>query len=316
MMSRQCAARLSGTQDAQCRHMSQPRQIIPGQYYMLTRRCTQRQFLLRPDATTSNIFTYCLAVAAQRYEIDVLLAVAESNHHHTVIFDRHGRCPRFIEHFHKLFARCQNARFGRWENLWSSDEPSVTRLLSRDTVIAKLVYAASNPVKDLLVERATQWPGVNSYRELLSGKPMHAHRPRHFFRPDGAMPKAVTLRLAIPADLGTPAEVRAEVRAGVAAVEHERRAHRAATGARIVGRRQLQKESWRRSPSSREPRRGLRPRFAGPAAERIAALVDYRHFLAAYRVARTEWLGGNRPAFPAGTYWLARCAPIVAPPPS
>jgi len=31
---------------------------------MITRRCTQRQFLMRPDPVTNNAFIYCLAVAA------------------------------------------------------------------------------------------------------------------------------------------------------------------------------------------------------------------------------------------------------------
>jgi hypothetical protein len=38
-----------------------------------------------------------------------------------VIYDRFGRYPDFVEHFHKMFARSQNALRGRWENLWSSD---------------------------------------------------------------------------------------------------------------------------------------------------------------------------------------------------
>src|SRR5262245_60581159 len=114
--------------------MSTPRQVIPSQFYLLTRRCTQRQHLLRPDATTNGIFIYCLAEAAQRFDIDVLLTTAESNHAHTVFFDRHGRYPQFVEQFHKMFARCQNARWGRWENLWSSSPPCVTRLLDRETV--------------------------------------------------------------------------------------------------------------------------------------------------------------------------------------
>ena len=55
-----------------CEHgMTQPREVLPGQFYLLTRRCTQRQFLLRPDPDTNNAFTYCLAVAAQKYDIDV-----------------------------------------------------------------------------------------------------------------------------------------------------------------------------------------------------------------------------------------------------
>src|SRR5947209_2511408 len=127
--------------------MTEPREVLPGQFYLLTRRCTQRQFLLRPDPATNNAFTYCLAVAADKYNIDVLLTVAMSNHHHTVIFDRYGNEPAFKEHFHKLMSRSQNALRGRWENMWSSEPASTTRLIGRDTVIAKLIYTATNPIK-------------------------------------------------------------------------------------------------------------------------------------------------------------------------
>jgi putative transposase len=46
--------------------MPLPREVLPGRTYMITRRCTQRQFLLRPDSATNNAFMYCLAVATQR----------------------------------------------------------------------------------------------------------------------------------------------------------------------------------------------------------------------------------------------------------
>jgi hypothetical protein len=41
-----------------------PRQVLPRQFYLITRRCTQRQFLLRPDGPTNNAFLYCLIDAA------------------------------------------------------------------------------------------------------------------------------------------------------------------------------------------------------------------------------------------------------------
>jgi hypothetical protein len=297
--------------------MSRPRQIIPGQFYLLNRRCAQRQFLLRPDAETNNAFVYCLAEAAERFGIEVLLPMAEANHHHTVLFDRLGTIPQFTERFHKLFARCQNARLGRWENLWAAEECCITRLEDRATVIAKLVYAASNPVLDKLVERATQWPGINGYRELLAGTPLRARRPRHFFRKDGVMPAEVTLHLVIPPELGPADEVIAEAKAGVEAVERTMREERARTGARILGRHRILGLSWRDSPTSREPRRGLRPRFAGLSETRIAALLSFKEFLAAYRDARRTWLAGLSALFPAGTYWLARFAAVpVAPLPS
>jgi hypothetical protein len=39
---------------------------------MITRRCTQLQFLLRPDEETNNAYLYCLAVAAKRFRNEVL----------------------------------------------------------------------------------------------------------------------------------------------------------------------------------------------------------------------------------------------------
>jgi hypothetical protein len=50
----------------------------PGSIALITRRCTQRQFLLRPDRETNNAFTYCLIEAALRYGIEVLLPCAMS----------------------------------------------------------------------------------------------------------------------------------------------------------------------------------------------------------------------------------------------
>jgi hypothetical protein len=58
--------------------MTQPREVLSGQFYLLTRRCTQRQFLLRPDPETNNAFPYCLAVAAEKYKIGVLCSVCST----------------------------------------------------------------------------------------------------------------------------------------------------------------------------------------------------------------------------------------------
>ncbi len=94
---------------------------------------------MRPDRETNNAFIYCLAVAAQRYGIRVIFTVAASNHHHTGIEDPDGNYPAFLEHFRdKLFAKCQNALRGRWENFWSSEQTSVVRLADRgDDVVDK-----------------------------------------------------------------------------------------------------------------------------------------------------------------------------------
>ena len=140
----------------------------------------------------------------------MLFTVAMSNHHHTGIFDKEGNYPAFLEHFHKLFAKCQNALRGRWENFWSSEQTSVVRLVDPNDAIEKMTYALTNPVKDRLVERAHQWPGVTSLHAVLHNRPLTATRPKHFFRDEGPMPE--TVRLCLCASTGLQHLTAAELR--------------------------------------------------------------------------------------------------------
>jgi putative transposase len=287
--------------------MSLPRQVLPGHFYLITRRCTQRQFLLRPDRETNNAFTYCLAEAAQRYAISVLLPCAMSNHYHAVIFDPLGTYPQFIEHFNKMFARSQNALRGRWENFWSSEQACVVKLVNREAVLDKLVYTATNPVKDHLVDRVDHWPGVNGLQALLKGRSLRAVRPRHFFRATGPMPAETQLTLAIPPELGAAAEVLAELEQRVRAVEAQAAAERQRTGQRVCGRRAVLYQSWRGQPATHEPRRNLRPRIAARNQwARLEALLRNREFIIAYTEARKTWRADATVKFPPGTYWLRR----------
>ena len=283
--------------------MTLPRAIYPGSFLFMTRNCTQRQFLLRPDREANNAFIYCLAVAAQRYEMTVLDFTQMSNHLHDEVFDRHGNGPAFNEHFHKLLAKCLNVYRGRQENFFSSAQPSVVRLETVEAVIDKLVYTATNPVKDGLVARVRDWPGANGYEALQNGRALHATRPRFFFAEDGDMPEEVTLELSIPPELGDRDEILAEVRSRVEAVERDEARKRK----RVLGRYAVLRQSWRDSPTSRLPRRGLRPKFA---AKNLWALVEAvqrdRDFIREHRAARLALKAGKPIPFPYGTYGIHR----------
>ena len=272
---------------------------------MVTRSCTQQQFLLRPDPETNNAFIYCLAVAAQRHSVDVMDFIQMSNHLHDGIYDRYGNAPAFYEMFHKLLAKCMNALRGRWENFFSSEQVCVVRLETREDLINKLVYIATNPVKDGLVERVDDWPGASGYRALLSGTPLRAKRPKHFFAEGGTMPEEVTLHLTIPPELGDRDEILAEVRARVAAFEEQVARERAASGRKVLGRYAVLRQSWRDSPTSRKPRRGLRPTIAARNLwARLEAIARDREFAPAHRRARLALRAGTPIPFPHGTYWL------------
>ena len=294
--------------------MTAPRMILPDRFYMVTRRCTQRQFLLCPGPDANQIFQYCLLVSALRWDITVLLPCVLSNHHHTVIYDRHGHVIEFIQHFHSLLARSMNALRGRWENFFSTEEPCLVELVDRNDILDKLTYAATNPVKDGLVERVADWPGVNGLDALLSGRSVKVQRPEKFFRDDSAMPREVELTFHIPGGTRQIPDVAAflgELRDSVTRAEAEFARQRAEHGKRVLGRRCILRQSWRDSPTSHEPRRNLRPRVAARSTEsRIQALERNQIFIDAYRKARKLWLAGLEAMFPAGTFWLRRFAAV------
>lgn len=292
--------------------MTRPRPVFPGTFPFITRRATQRQFLLRPDEETNNAFVYCMAVAAERSELGIVLPQMMSNHYHLQADDPHGRHTEFREYFHTLLTKCLNAYRGRWENMWAVEEPCVVEVVDRAGLMDKLVYIATNPVKDGLVECVRHWPGPKFVEALLTGKPLRARRPRHFFRKDGNMPETVELELRLPANIEDPEGFLAELRERIAAVEAEHKAARLKTGRRVFGRGRILRQSWRDTPTSQEPRRGLRPRVAARSKwARIATLQRNKEFELAYRDAREGWLAGLPAVFPPGTYWLRRFANVV-----
>jgi len=296
--------------------MTAPRPVFPGQFLIIQRRCTQRQFLLRPDDETNNAFTYLLAEASQRFGIDIILPQMMSNHHHTAAYDRHGHHVEFREHFHKLMAKSQNALRGRWENMWSTEEPCIIEPIAAEDLLKQLVYIATNPVQDGLVEKVHHWPGPKFVQALRSGRPIKATRPRHFFREDGPMPAELALELKLPDEFPEKEAFLAELDRRIAEVEEEFARKRMESGRRVLGRRCILRQSWRDTPTSREPRRNLRPRVAArDKVDRITALHRNKEWQAEYRSARTRWLAGFHVEFPYGTYWLLRFARVTVKPP-
>ena len=287
------------------RKMGIPRQVLPGRFYTLTRRCVNRMFLLRPDEQTNNNYLYCLILAAIRFNVVIIATCAVSNHHHTNLLDRDGRLPEFVHYFHALLARCQNCYRGRWENFWASGGPSAVELVEPGDIERAVVYTLTNPVKDFLVEEVTHWPGVNSWSALRADRALTATRPRHFFRK--RMPGRVELKMAVPAEAGVGSHATFVERVGaqIATVEDACRQERNTTGRRILGRRAVLQQSPFDSPTSSSPRGKLSPRVkCADKWRRIETLTRNRAFVAAHREARLAWIADKPHAFPPGTWAL------------
>jgi putative transposase len=297
--------------------MSLPRAVVPGRTYMITRRCSERRFFLRPDRETNNAIIYCLGVAAEKYGVRVIFTATMSNHHHTGVVDLEGRLPDFLAYFHKLMAKHQNALRGRWENMWASEQTSAVELVQPEDVFEKMVYAFANPVAGHLVEKVHHWPGVSSLAATRADRPLLATRPRTFFRTDGSMPEAVRLRLHLPAEVApvSRAEFVSRLDERLSAAEDRAADARRRSGHAIVGRATVRFQHWNDNPRSREPRRGLRPRVAcQDTRRRIETLARNRAWLESYRRARHAFLRGDVTPFPTGTFWLRRHAGVPCEP--
>jgi putative transposase len=278
--------------------------------------------MLTPDDETNNAIIYCFAVAAQLAEVDLLDFNAMSNHLHYVLYDLFGHAPVFFEHCHKLLAKCLNAYRERCENFFSPRPTSAVELLTRDAVIEKMAYTATNPVKAGLVERVADWPGASGYSALISDKPITATRPKYFFAKDGDMPETVTLELKVPAKFGDRGEFIRDLKARVAEIEAEEAAKRAKLGKRVVGRAAILRQSWTKKPKSANAavtsasRKKIRPTVAARDPEvRIAALQRNQAFQRAYRAALKNMRAGAPIPFPYGTYRLRLAGlPVAAAP--
>jgi REP element-mobilizing transposase RayT len=295
--------------------MTAPRRIVPGTTYLVTRRCTQRQLLLRPSPSTNATFRYVLALAARRFNIQVHAFCVLSNHWHAVVTDPDASLPAFAQYVNSLVARAVNASLGRWENFWAPASYSAVALTAPADVLDKAAYVLANPVAAALVRRGSQWPGLWSAPEAIGGPPERIERPAAFFRGAGYLPESVELELVPPP--GESAEVfRERLTAAVSELEERARARIAAEGRTFLGVDKVLAQKPTARPAGVERRRGLNPRVAGRDQwKRIEALLRLREFVREHRAARLAMQPGQpTPVFPAGTYLMrvafgVRCAP-------
>ena len=157
--------------------MSQPRLIKSGSTYMITRRCTQRQFLLRPSDIVNQVFLYTLAYVAKKYSIKVHSFCIMSNHYHIIVTDPDTNILRFIHLLNSIVGRALNVHHKRFECLWSSEKCGVMELVSPEDIIEKTVYTLTNPVKAGLVRFGCEWPGLRNNPGEIGSKVFKARRP-------------------------------------------------------------------------------------------------------------------------------------------
>ncbi|MBT8492697.1 MAG: hypothetical protein KJO07_06525 [Deltaproteobacteria bacterium] len=282
----------------------------------MTRRVTQRQFWLKPTRRGKNkgkqkkqrriehAIRYCIARAAKLSGVKVHIVVFLSNHYHLIVTDPLGLIPYFAEILNKNLARCVNALYGRWENLWAGGAaPSYVRLETAEAVLEESVYALTNPVKDGLVASRKEWPG-----ELLEQPGTYkAEKPSWFFRSEeegGKLPDVEYLELTPAPVAGTADESIKLVKDAADRHEAELRAQLRKNGRKFMGVEAILRQRPSDNPNTVEHRRRLSPTLACKDKwRRIEALQIQKDFKDRHRQCMRRWMAGERDVvFPFGTY--------------
>jgi len=290
---------------------------------MVTRRCSRREFRLSAKGKLPQLMRYALAVASQRHGVKVHGAMWMPNHYHQVLTDPLGNLPAFLRDLNSLTGRGINAEQDRWEAMWSSRRVSLVELVDPDAIMDKLVYTLTNPAKDGLVDKLSDWRGLKTRPVDYERGPQVVRRPKiRLFGKGTTMPETATLDITVPDAFShmTPAEFMQVLQRKVAEREAKFRAERQSEGRRVRGMRAVMGLHHTERPKTPAAGRSRDPAIACKDKERrIAELTALRMFRDAYRAALEMWRAHLRPVtFPYGTYQM-RDSPgvqIGLPPPT
>ncbi len=323
-----------------------PRAIRPGIYHA-TFSVVRRLYLLWPGKRLNQVIRYLAALTSERYGVLIHDLTAMSNHVHLEVGDQYGNHPEAFAFFESMLARQVNAMLGETGSVFEPYE--VVELLDDGAILDTAGYVLANPVKDHLVEKAAQWPGVTTCtmkygeravikrpavglwadlkdkrrRVVKKRKPDSTGRLKYRGKPS-ELPDEVVFELVRPPVLPARGdeEVRQEVLARVAKAEDTARAERRATGRKVgnvkgLARRHATEMSTEK-PKSWRQMFGRRPRHAGADELVRAAKLRDQEWDREYRERRQRLLNGDRESLWPEHTWKMRmyCGmPCEGPPP-
>ena len=138
--------------------------------YFVTVRCFQGRLLLRPSRQTNDVLAGVLARAARLSSVELFAFVFASNHVHLIVRAPNGNLPRFMQflltNVSKKVGWLVRWRGSFWEHRYSA-EP----ILDDEAFVGRVRYVLAHGVKERLVRRCGDWPGLSSLPMMLERPP-------------------------------------------------------------------------------------------------------------------------------------------------
>jgi hypothetical protein len=134
----------------------------------VTTRTVQGRFLLRPSLLLSAIILGVLARYVLRYGVRCIAFAFVSSHYHLLLeVDDARQLSRFMNAFNSKLAREIGRLTGWREKIWSRRYQAIVVSGEETAQIDRFKYVLSHGVKENLVERLRDWPGVHAVRAFL-----------------------------------------------------------------------------------------------------------------------------------------------------
>jgi REP element-mobilizing transposase RayT len=147
-----------------------------GGIHMITNRCEEGRFFLKPTKEVLDIITYWFARAMEKYGdgLEIYAFCFLCNHFHLLCRDNAGTLAKFMGYFQGNVARAINEHLGRSPAHFWQGHYDDQIIEGQRTFWKKYLYIIANTVKSGLVDRVARWEGFCSYKAALSGKPIVA----------------------------------------------------------------------------------------------------------------------------------------------
>ena len=292
------------------RYVPQSRTLVS-----ITNRTIQGRYLLRPGPSFNDLFRGILGRTQRRHEMAIAAVTVLSSHFHLLlVVDDAQEVAGFMRDLQSKMAKEVNRLTG-WKGPVFERRYEMTVVTGEEPAqVERLKYVLANGVKENLVERVSQWPGVHSAEALIHGTPLEGHwfdRTREYAarnlgeelsRDEYVFAESVVLS-PIPCWAHLPADrYRERIKNLVEEVEAEAALARQQSGARGLGAKAILAQDPQTRPTSiaRSPAPLV---HAATKAARKMFYEIYAEFVSAFRAASEALRQGRRDApFPAGSF--------------
>jgi putative transposase len=292
------------------RYIPQSRTLVS-----ITNRTIQGRYLLTPGPSFNDLFLGILGRTQRIHEMDIAAVTVLSNHFHIVlIVDDAEEVSSFMRDLQSRTAREVNRLTG-WKGSVFERRYEMAVVTGEEAAqVERLKYVLANGVKENLVKRVCEWPGVHSAEALLHGTPLQGHwldRTRQYAarnqgeeiqRDQYVFAESVVLS-PIPCWAHLPTDrYRERIKALVEEVDAEAARERQQSGAKVLGAKAILAQDPQTRPDSVACSPAPLVHAATKAARKMFYAI-YAEFVSAFRAAAEAFRQGRREVpFPAGSF--------------